>query len=511
MKFLPRTLYGQLLLSLCLGLLAAQAAGIWLTLNDRARFGEGLLGAFAAQRIAGVITILDEAEPAERARLLRAVNVPPTHVSLNEKWEQTSDDGEVAHSFIEHVQQQLDKPVTLQVTSIRRAEQRRRDDAAPAPDLSSATPPASAASTAAQGTQSTQPAPSPQSIQPAASATGNLPSSATPPGNTGGIERHNNRRFRMTQPLIFVTGQARLSDGTIVTFRHSLPEPGIDWPIHLLGLLVFLGLSVALLSAWAVRRLTLPLASLADAATGLAQNLERPPLPETGPREVAQAARAFNAMQRDFKRTLDTRAQALAAVSHDLRMPITRLRLRLERLEEGDLRNKMDNDLTEMDSMIGNTLEYLRAGSIVEKASKIDLEALIESVAEDVTALGATVRQQGNASTTITARPLALRRCLTNLMDNARRYGGGNIDVLTTERDGQLLITIEDRGPGIPESELERVFEPYVRVEVSRAKHTGGTGLGLAIARAIARSHGGEVTLENRPGGGIKATLSLPQ
>ncbi len=508
MKMLPRTLYGQLLLSLCLGLIAAQAVGIWLTLNDRARFGEGLLGAFAAQRIAGVITILDEAEPPERARLVRALNVPPTHVNLSEKWEQNSDDGEVARSFIEHVQQQLDKPVTLQVTSIRRAEPHRRDDAAP--DVSSAALPAlpsPASAPAAPVVPAVQPASSAatEPANPSANA-----SSVAPAGNAGGTERHGNHRFRLTQPVIFVTGQARLSDGTILTFRHSLPEPGIGWPVRLLGLLVFLGLSVALLSAWAVRRLTQPLASLAEAATGLAQNLERPPLPETGPREVVQAARAFNAMQRDFKRTLDTRAQALAAVSHDLRMPITRLRLRLERLEEGELRNKMDDDLSEMDGMIGNTLEYLRAGSIVEKSCKIDLEALIESVAEDITTLGATVRQHHEVSDPVTARPLALRRCLTNLMDNARRYGGGNIDVSTTKQGAQLIITIEDHGPGIPASELERVFEPYVRVEVSRAKHTGGTGLGLAIARAIARSHGGEVILENRPGGGIKATLRLP-
>jgi signal transduction histidine kinase len=490
MKFLPRTLYGQLLLSLCLGLLAAQAAGIWLTLNDRARFGEGLLGAFAAQRIAGVITILDEAEPAERVRLVRALNVPPTHVSLGETWEQASDDGDVARSFIEHVQQQLGKPVTLQVTSIKRAEPHRRDDAAPPapPDAS---------------------APAPAVGHSAAASNASAAASAASPA-TSNAERHANRRARLQQAVVFVTGQARLSDGTIVTFRHSLPEPGIEGPIRLLGLLVFLGISVALLSAWAVRRLTQPLASLAEAATGLAQNLDRPPLPETGPREVEQAARAFNAMQRDFKRTLDTRAQALAAVSHDLRMPITRLRLRLERLDEGELRDKMDADLTEMDSMIGNTLEYLRAGSIVEKACKIDLEALIESVTEDITALGATVRQHVQASAPVTARPLALRRCLTNLMDNARRYGGGNIDVSTMEQGKNLIIAIEDRGPGIPEAELERVFEPYVRVEVSRARHTGGTGLGLAIARAIARSHGGEVTLENRPGGGIKATLSLP-
>ena len=506
MKFLPRTLFGQLVLSLCLGLLAAQAVGIWLTLSDRARFGDGLLGAFAAQRIAGVITILDEADPSERARLVHALNVPPTHVSLSNTWDPSSDDGEVARSFIEHVQQQLDKPVTLQVTSIKRAEPRRRDDGAPPPPGDA--PPQGAAPGVAPPMEP-QPASTPAGSSAAASAAA-ANSSAAALSAAGNADRRGNRRARLSQPVVFVTGQARLSDGTIVQFRHSLPEPGIDGPIRLLGLLAFLGLSVALLSAWAVRRLTQPLASLAEAATGLAQNLDRPPLPENGPREVALAARAFNAMQRDFKRTLDTRAQALAAVSHDLRMPITRLRLRLERLDEGELRDKMDGDLTEMDTMIGNTLEYLRAGSIIEKACKIDLEALIESITEDITALGATVRQHVQHGALVTARPLALRRCLTNLMDNAWRYGGGTVEVSTVEQGKVLLIIVEDRGPGIPPSELERVFEPYVRVEVSRARHTGGTGLGLAIARAIARSHGGEVTLENRPGGGTKATLSLP-
>ena len=314
----------------------------------------------------------------------------------------------------------------------------------------------------------------------------------------------------MNPPVLFVVGQARLTDGTVVTFRHSLPQPGMDWPMKLLGLLAILGISVALLSGWAVRRLTKPLASLADAAGGLAHNLDRPPLPETGPLEVSQAAKAFNSMQRELKRYLETRAQALAAVSHDLRMPITRLRLRLERLEEGELRTKMDNDLSEMDDMIGNTLEFLRAGSITEKASKVDLDTLIESVVEDMTSVGATIQQSGAISAPIEARPMALRRCLTNLLDNARRYGGGQIDISVTELSDAVEVNIEDRGPGIPESDLDRVFEPYVRVETSRAKHTGGTGLGLAIARAIAKSHGGDVRLKNRAGGGISAILTLP-
>lgn len=508
MRFLPRTLYGQLLLSLCLGLIAAQAAGIWLTLNDRARFGEGLLGAFAAQRVAGVITVLDQAAPSERARLVHALNVPPTHVNLGENWQKSVDDNEDAKSFIEHVQMDLDHPIALQVISIKRAEPRRRDDAASGSKSDTSNSVSSnalpSASSGAPGSASTE------ASQPDDSGTASSAVSASADTRAPESERRANRRQRLAHPVLFVVGQARLTDGTVVTFRHSLPEPGLDWPMKLLGLLAILGISVALLSAFAVRMLTKPLASLADAASGLARDLDRTPLPETGPLEVAQAARAFNAMQRDLKRILETRGQALAAVSHDLRMPITRLRLRLERLEEGELRTKMDNDLSEMDGMIGNTLEFLRAGSISEKASKVDMNALIESVVEDMTAIGAVIRLSGNATWPVLARPVAMRRCLNNLLDNARRYGGGEIEISLMEQTDSLQLRIEDRGPGIPEADLERVFEPYVRVEVSRAKHTGGTGLGLAIARAIANSHGGELKLENRSGGGVSAILILP-
>jgi signal transduction histidine kinase len=523
MRLLPRTLYGQLLLSLCLGLIAAQAAGIWLTLNDRARFGEGLLGAFAAQRIAGVITILDQVEPFERARLVRSLNVPPTHVSLDESWQNSADQSDDAKSFVGHVQRDLDRPAEIQVISIKRAEIRRREDpgAPPGTERVRENGKDSAKDGPTPGNPETEPAsasgPRPESGQTAASGTSDTaPTSATPangpPGPNGPTDsqRRANRRLHMNPPVLLVVGQARLTDGTVVTFRHSLPQPGLDWPITLLGLLAIVGVSVALLSGLAVRRLTKPLASLAEAAGGLARNLDRPPLPETGPLEVSQAAKAFNSMQRELKLYLETRAQALAAVSHDLRMPITRLRLRLERLEEGELRTKMDGDLTEMDGMIGNTLEFLRAGSITEKASKVDLDALIDSVVEDMTSVGATIRQSGAASVPVEARPLALRRCLTNLIDNARRYGGGHIDVSVTELSDRVEVNIEDRGPGIPEEDLERVFEPYVRVEISRARHTGGTGLGLAIARAIAKSHGGDVHLKNRAGGGISAILTLP-
>lgn len=481
MRMLPRTLFGQILLALCTGLIAAQAAGIWLTLNDRARFGEGMLGAFAAQRIAGVISILDAAEPGERHRLVHALNVPPTHISLDEPWEKPAEPlGEDAKSFIERVEQELERPTAIQVLSFKRAEPRRRDDTIAGAVRTPET---------AQG--------NPASTDSASHNTANDPN------------RSVNRATRVH--VLFVVGQARLADGAVVTFRHSLPEPNRDGPLRLLGSLAILGVSVALLSAWAVRRLTQPLASLAEAATGLAQNLERPPLPENGPLEVAKAARAFNSMQRELKRYLETRAQALAAVSHDLRLPITRLRLRIERIAEGELKSRMESDLSEMDGMIGNTLEFLRAGSTGEKTSQLDLNALLESVTEDMITVGARIRQHGHAAKPVLVRLQALRRCLTNLLDNARRYGGAEIDISVTELIDAVEIKIEDRGPGIPESDLERVFEPYVRIEASRAKHTGGSGLGLAIARAIARSHGGDVRLACRAGGGISATLILPR
>ena len=472
MKLLPRTLFGQLLLALFTGLFAAQAAGFWLMLDERERVGERLLGAYAAQRVAGVISVFDQAGPAERARLLHGLNVPPIHVSLSEPWQDVGAVGAVgaddADRFIMRVMKELEHPVPLQLLSIKRADLHRRSEGA------------------GHGWSEAL-------LRPASHE------------HTTGVPGRERR------PVLFVTGQARLGDGAVLTFRHSVPQLGMDWPLRLLAMLALLGLSVAILAGWTVRKLTRPLAALADAATGLSQNLERPPLPESGPLEVARAARAFNAMQQGLKNYLETRAQALAAVSHDLRMPLTRLRLRLERVSDAELQAKMDDDLSEMDDMIGNTLEFLRAGSTAEKLQRLDINALLESITGDIAMMGAHLELSGTASSPLIARPLALRRCIANLMDNAMRYGGPDIVVSVVDQGKQIDIRIMDRGPGIPEAELERVFQPYVRIESSRARHTGGTGLGLAIARAIARSHSGDVRLAAREGGGLCAILYLPR
>ena len=481
MRWLPKSLFGQILLALVAGLLAAQAVGLWLTLDERSRFAGRLLGSFAAQRIAGIVSLLDEADERERARLVRALSVPPTRIALNEPWRALDEAPSAdAAAFAKLLERELAKPYALQVVSIQLARSGRLREERDA---------ARASAAPAEGSSAL---PAPDARRESESE------SRRPPGKRG-----------PRIPLVLVVAQFKLADGAIATFRHALPQAPADRPLRLLALVAVTGITVALLAGWAVRRLTRPLTTLADAASGLARDLDRPPLEENGPTEVRRAAQAFNAMQRALRANLETRSQALAGVSHDLRLPITRAKLRLERVDDAEVKRSIEADLDEMERMIADTLEFLRAGSGAEAPVRLNLNALIEGVAEDMEGLGATVRIEGRADAPIGARPQALRRCLANLMDNARRHGGTSIDVSVANAPDRVEIRIEDRGPGIPEADLERVFEPYVRLEPSRARHTGGAGLGLAIARAIARAHGGDVTLTNRSGGGLSAMLTL--
>jgi signal transduction histidine kinase len=302
--------------------------------------------------------------------------------------------------------------------------------------------------------------------------------------------------------------QAQLDDGSILTLRHALPPP-IRWPLQTMGWLLLLGVIVIASVAWVLRRLTHPLDALAEAAVRLPQNLNQAPLTETGPTEVSRAAQAFNQMQRDIQRLIEVRGQALAGVSHDLRLPITRMRLRLAHLPDDELKQKIENDLSEMDEMIGHTLAFLRAGTTTEPLASLDLDALLDLLCEDMTLLGAEIRRHGAAETPVKARPQALQRALQNVLDNARRYSDGPIDLSVEVRPTDVVIRVEDRGPGIPEADRERIFEPYVRLETSRARHTGGSGLGLAIARASLRAQGGDIHILARKGGGTSVEITL--
>ena len=303
----------------------------------------------------------------------------------------------------------------------------------------------------------------------------------------------------------------KLSDGNWLHLRGGAPREMFLWPTHLFVNLAVMFFSLTGLSWFAVRAVTRPLGDLAQAARNLGQDLNRAPLPETGPLEVAAAAKEFNAMQTRLRQSIDERASFLAAVSHDLKTPITRLRLRAEMLEDSPLREKFACDLKEMEDMVSAALGFLRGENVDEALRPVNVTALVESVVDDFVEAGARISISNNEEIRLVARPHALRRCLTNLIDNALKYGVCDVSVAieTTPEDANILV--RDRGPGLKAEELEKVFEPFYRIESSRSRETGGTGLGLAIARQIARSHGGDLTLANRETTGLEARLRLPR
>lgn len=280
------------------------------------------------------------------------------------------------------------------------------------------------------------------------------------------------------------------------------------WPRILFPLAVQLGtLTVA---AWlGARLLARPVQRLATAAAELGDNLERPPLPETGPKETRQAAAAFNRMQARILKQIQERSQFLAAVSHDLRTPLTRMRLRAARVDDAEARSALIADVEEMSGMIEATLEFLRGEAQPDPEERLDVQALLESLLDDLKEQHARVDLRGQAAP-IRAHSQSLRRALSNLLTNALRYGGC-AHVALEDSAERLVIVIRDEGPGIPEAELENVQQPFVRLETSRSRATGGTGLGLAIARDIAQRHGGRLVLANRPEGGLEARLELPR
>ncbi|NSL53931.1 ATP-binding protein [Uliginosibacterium aquaticum] len=469
MKWLPRTLFGQIALALFVVLVVVQMLGLWLLLDDRGRLNYKLLAEYSAQRMAGIATVLDLAEPAERPLLVKALSVQPTMLTLSLPWATENIDGSIdAQNFASEARRQLAAGLQVQMLALERVD----------PLLLGLHPP---------------------------------PLAHRDKRDHDDDDKDESKPARGKFFARTYIAQIRLHDGVVVTFHHLLPMPSGDLPYRLIALLVLLGGATTGLSIWAVRRLTRPLARFTQAASGLAKNLNQAPMPEVGPQDVRQAVQAFNTMQRDVRRLVDTRAQALSAVSHDLRLPITRMRLRLEGDVAPELREKMQRDLGEMDAMIGHTLDFLRAGSDTEALVAVNLDALLDSVIEDMEELGARITREGRCNQPLKARPHGLRRCIANLLDNARFYGGDSIRVSVEETGTEVRIRITDQGPGIPESELEKVFEPYFRLESSRARHTGGTGLGLPIAKAIAEAHGGSLSLQSKPGEGVTACIHLPR
>jgi len=275
----------------------------------------------------------------------------------------------------------------------------------------------------------------------------------------------------------------------------------------LVGLLVLL--SVLALSLLGITSATRPLARLSKAARQLGDDLDSPPLKETGPREVAATAVAFNRMQRRIRDQMDERERLFSAISHDLKTPITRLRLRAEMLDDPAQREAFCASLDELAELVKGALASVKGLDLHEEPQLTDINALLREIADGLRLQGGEVSVQGSVAP-LGVKPLALKRCLTNLLENAVFYGH-TASVTLQEQGGVVTLRIHDAGPGIAQDQLSRVFSPFVRLEASRSRYTGGSGLGLGIARHIARAHGGDIVLSNHSQGGLVATLTLPR
>ncbi|OGA55445.1 MAG: hypothetical protein A3F74_14815 [Betaproteobacteria bacterium RIFCSPLOWO2_12_FULL_62_58] len=477
---MPRSLFARMVLILLSGLVVAQLLSFAIYWRERGEFIMQATGMRSAQRIADIVKLLDSMGRAERARIVTVLNSPPLRISLAEPplAPASGDAGkeDQAAQFAAVLRRVVGEefPTVVKV--------------ADAPLRGSPGPRYGMGPGMMGG---------PGMWGPGAEGPGSFG-----PGSFGpGMHR--------LAGVSFVV-QVRLKDGTLVTFDSRQPSEVVNWPYRLLLSLTVLLVVVLAVTLVAVRWVTRPLKTLAEAAQNLGEDINRPPLDEKGPLEVRRAAHAFNTMQEKLARFIRDRTRIFTAMSHDLKTPITRLRLRAEMLEDPELRAKFVKDLEETESMVSATLDFMRGLEYQEPAQPLDVMALLESLQEDTREVGGEVRIEGDARTPYHGHPQTLKRCLGNLIDNAVTYGKA-ATISVEDSAGQLRICVRDEGPGIPEGELERVFEPFHRLEGSRNRGTGGTGLGLTIARNIARAHGGELVLRNVPTGGLEAVLTLPR
>jgi len=300
-------------------------------------------------------------------------------------------------------------------------------------------------------------------------------------------------------------------DGGSTLFRIARPAEGAPIPRNLLVNLSLLVVIMGIALFVTARSITQPLFQLANAADRVGRDVRQPKLEEKGAREIRDAARAFNTMQDRLQRYLDSRTRVLAAMSHDLKTPLTRLRLQVETLEDDpDAQARIGKQLDEMESMVRGALALFRGLDDDEALAPVDIDALLGTLQAEFTQMGGKVSVQGSAQSELFGKPQGLKRCLTNLIENAIKFGGG-ARIYLQDAGAAVVIRIDDDGPGIPAEELERVFEPFYRVESSRNRDSGGTGLGLSIARDIAQSHGGSLVLRNLPQRGLEAVLTLPR
>jgi signal transduction histidine kinase len=472
-RLLPRSLFGQTVLILLAGLIVSHAVVSFIYSSDREQAVRAVGGLAAAQRIANLTRLVREAPPEWRQRIVSGISEDTFQVSLSARPAVAAANDE-----------------DLAAQTIR---QYLEDQVASGPDR--------------RPRVAVSPHPGPPF---AGWRLG--PGMAFGPGMSPGPGMGRGRMMQMHGfgALRSLQVAMPLPDGEWLSFATALPDTGPGYSRQFLISMALMTIIIVLVSVWAARRVTAPLASLAAAAERLGRDMTAPPLEETGTLETRQASRAFNDMQTRLRSLIENRTRLLAALSHDLRTPLTLLRLRAENVDNAQERDRMLSTIAEMDTMIGTTLKFARDEAATEARRATDLSALVQSIVDDMADAGMPATIQPAEPIVHECRPDALKRAIRNLLDNAVKYGKTAQAAIGATASG-IEITVDDEGPGIPEAELSRVFEPFYRLEDSRSRETGGVGLGLAIARSIVHAHGGELRLANRAEGGLTARITLPR
>ena len=461
----PKSLFGQTLLILLAGLIVSNAVGAWLYTADREQAVRAIGGFAAAQRIANLTRLVRDAPLDWRGRIVAALSDQTFHVRLTDR-------PPPPHPGFEDVA--ASQAVKTYLMG----------------QMSDGTPSGAAREPRVAVYLPGGPPDGP-------------PFGGFHPGFGHGPMMHGLGGFRDLQVAM------PLPDGQWLAFATGLPVTGPAWSRQFLVSMTIMAVIIIVVSIWAVRRVTAPLGALAVAAERLGRDVGSPPLPEAGTVETRRASRAFNDMQVRLRNLIENRTRLLAAISHDLRTPLTLLRLRAENVPDPQERDKMLATIGEMDAMIGATLKFARDEAAAEPSRRTDVVSLVQSIVDDMSDAGLPVTMAPAEPIVSDCRPVTLKRALTNLIDNAVKYGKAAHVAIRKVGEG-TEITIDDEGPGIPESALSRVFEPFYRVEESRSRETGGVGLGLAIALSVVEAHGGHIKLANRAEGGLRARVTLP-
>ncbi len=478
MRLMPRSLRARFLVLILAALAVAQGLSLWLFMDERGQAVRVALAQEAAGRAANIAVLLAQAPASLRPSILRAASSPLVRFSLDDTpmVARQSPDDAGAVAIARRIRMLMDENPApeIRVALFRRAGN--TDDRRPAMPMM--------------------------------------------PGMSPEMREAMRAMSLETVQMNISVRLAPLGWLNVVTRFHS---PPYQWAGAEVATFLFTAGLIALVLWLAVGRLTGPLAALARAADRLGHDGEVAEVTPTGPDEVRRLTRALNDMQHRIKKFVDDRTRLLAALGHDLRSPLTALRVRAEMVEDDEAREHLVASIEEMQEMVEATLAFASGMATGEPAERLDPVDLVGAVVDEFTDRGAPVgfspppdgpdggldRGRDGGRVAVMAHPVAFRRALRNIVENALRYGGKAEITLTTERE-QVRIVVSDQGPGIPEDDMSRVFEPFVRLETSRSRDTGGTGLGLSIARTIIRAEGGEITLANRPDGGLEVTITLP-